>query len=1261
MPEKAGDLPTRHLSIRVPWHDNAWDGTICRRPSENASCLVLPRVRETRDDAREDALAGRAWHELASEKDAPACVRERANFMSAHPYTVTVEHPYAQDNETHQHLKPTKLLLPAYSAPCIPYRWMLKESAEKLAETYELPYRTDAEQTVDDMLGWNTNWVQTPVNQRLMLTTFLGALKPPESLCFFYAKRVPFIDDPRRVVVAVGRVREVKGAIDYVRDRDGAVNPVVWECRVGHSIRPAFDDGFVLPYHDLLALSEEDGSVEPGDYAVLAPEESWLEFSYASEHVSHDSAIAVLLACDRVLERAAKVLPTRSYGAQRQWIDARLAESWKMRGPCPGLGPALSAFGVENGTMLTYALEPFLGHNEDPWPLVEQVFEDPRAVLPGLEKRVGIVLRRKWKKLDPTRKALLRLLSRFSLTREQAERFYEPAVRREAGINVTDEQLLENPYALYELDRVTLDSIAIGVVDRAVFPDDAVREAHPLPERSRVDDADDPRRVRAWVLHELERAALDDGHTLVTQDSLITGIRGLDISPPCPVGVDWFDAFDDDLKPLVRPVKLHDGAPAYQLDRLANAGALIRGTVEKRITGVRHDLQLDWRAIVDAKFRALPDDPLNREAEQKAREEKAEALRELACARLSVLVGPAGTGKTELLAMLCRLPQVERGGALLLAPTGKARVQMETRIGGQSSRIEAKTIAQFLLPLQRYDTQTGGYVMAERAPREDGFATVIVDECSMLTEEMLAAVLEALQGVERLILVGDPRQLPPIGSGRPFVDIVDRLRSAETTSRFPRVASGYAELTVFRRFEEEAPPEDREFTDLLLAEWFSGEEPSPDADEIWNRVSRAEDTGRLRVMSWQGPDDLRSKLLAVMAEELRLEGVDDVAGFERCVGGTTFGNTDRRYFWPARDGEMGAARTAERWQILSPVRGQAYGTDDLNRLIQRHFREATRDWATSQYRKIPRPVGTEEILYGDKVINIRNRRRKDVWPREGALEYVANGEIGVVVGQYKTKNFKGMPWKLNVEFSSQAGRSYGFKPSEFGDDSLTGPPLELGYAITVHKAQGSEFGLTLLIVPDPCRNLSRELLYTALTRQRRRVVILYEGEPGKLLKFADPALSETAKRLTNVFNAPKPVKVGDRFLEDHLVHLTRRGDAVRSKSEVIIADLLYSKKIDYAYEQRLEAPDGSFRYPDFTIVDADRGLTVYWEHLGLMHDPTYRERWERKRSWYAGQGVLSLDDAPANARRKLLVTRDDPQGGISSRAIEEIVDRVFRP
>ena len=160
--------------------------------------------------------------------------------------------------------------------------------------------------------------------------------------------------------------------------------------------------------------------------------------------------------------------------------------------------------------------------------------------------------------------------------------------------------------------------------------------------------------------------------------------------------------------------------------------------------------------------------------------------------------------------------------------------------------------------------------------------------------------------------------------------------------------------------------------------------------------------------------------------------------------------------------------------------------DTLNRILQKQFRAKAREnaEAESRRRKVPRPFGPQMLLYGDKVINIINQRRRDVFPNPAGQAYLANGDIGIVVGQYKTRRLRGLPWKLEVEFAGQLGHKYGFRRSEFGDEGRN--PLELAYCLTVHKTQGSEFGITLVVLTNPCWLLSRELLYTALTRHQNR-------------------------------------------------------------------------------------------------------------------------------------------------------------------------------
>lgn len=126
----ARQLPLRHLSIRVPWHDTGWTGCICKNPAENISCLILPRISENRKDDVEGLIAGKPWHELDKDK-LPPCAGERGIFMSPQDFTRELKHPYSKSSKSHEHMLPTPFRLPRYAAACLPFAWMLKEAAEK--------------------------------------------------------------------------------------------------------------------------------------------------------------------------------------------------------------------------------------------------------------------------------------------------------------------------------------------------------------------------------------------------------------------------------------------------------------------------------------------------------------------------------------------------------------------------------------------------------------------------------------------------------------------------------------------------------------------------------------------------------------------------------------------------------------------------------------------------------------------------------------------------------------------------------------------------------------------------------------------------------------------------------------------------------------------------------------------------------------------------------------------------------------------------
>jgi hypothetical protein len=961
--------PLRHISLRVPWHDTSWDGRVCANPRLNSSCLKLRRIAQGRNDATEDEVKGQLLSDLL-EKQWPCCVGERVSFLAPFELTRTVNHPYNRGPETaHGHFDDTPQRIPPFSTPAIPFRWVLRENMSALGEEHALDVQEEREPDLGD---FGKTWVQNKENQKALLDCFADHLKPETSLCFFYAKQVPFVEDTgsTRILIGAGRVLHVTRAQEYrykAKALTGKLRSMMWELMIQHSIRSGFKDGFVFPYHAALEKAATESDFDPAVIAALVPTDRFDEFAYASELVTHDGAIGALLSSAEALRKTKDQLPG-PWGQCLAWIDARLAELWKARGPCPGLGAALSAFGIELGTFVARAIADKAGENGDPWPLVEKMFSNPAKTLPkDLADGIGETLCKKWQRLPAERKALLQLISRFEIYPEQAALAYVQEERAEAGIDCSDAQLLANPYLLFESTRLSADPISVWTVDRGVFPDEIVRKKHPLPKPSALDTGTDARRVRALVVNVLEDAAAN-GSTLIAQSQVVLKIRGANLQPSCEIDGDLLNVAKDIFPGTIAETALADGAPALQLQRLVETAHVIRDAIEKRLKGKRSVVDANWRSLLD-KHLAREGAKETDEFEESARQEKTAALKELAEARLSVLIGPAGTGKTTLLSVLCSHPSISAEGILLLAPTGKARVRMEQSTKEHS--LSGQTIAQFLKP-HRYDAATGRYQLSDKAS-EPGARTVIIDEASMLTEEMLAALVQSLKSVQRLILIGDPRQLPPIGAGRPFLDIVKRVTPEGVMEKFPRVGPSYAELTVRRR----QGGADRE--DLQLAEWFSGSPIAPGEDDVFDRVVNTGVGKHVRFVEWTGPDDLNAKVIKVLTEELKLKGPDDIAGFDASLGGTQWNEISFFNAWNGKQGSKGAAEVAEGWQILAPVRTAPHGVPALNRLIHRQFRTRQVDASRQQRnRKYTKPMGTEEIVYGDKVINLVNTD-PDLW------------------------------------------------------------------------------------------------------------------------------------------------------------------------------------------------------------------------------------------------------------------------------------------
>ncbi|HXQ72030.1 MAG TPA: AAA family ATPase [Pyrinomonadaceae bacterium] len=1165
---------------------------------------------------------------------------------------------YSKFSRDHEHILSRSLHLPAWGALIIPYRWMLRKSGFDIAKELELDVHEEREPINPQWLK-RSSWIQSSSNQEVLLSTFGDSLKEEESLVFFYATRTPLVDDERRVILGAA-VLHKKHEIKEYHYKEGTSSPLramVWERPIQHSLRPlrrkaGFRGGFVMPYQALLTAAEQRPELDLKDLIAFAPDDARVQFSYGSEHVTSGIAAATLLSARRALEKIADVLdgPWKGY---IDWIDDRLNTLWRMQGPAPGLGPILSALHPGfNGTLFAICLSESLEPNSDPWPLVDAILCGKEKI-PARSPQVTGMLRKRWSQVRSEEKRLdtLKLLTRFELTKDQATR----------ALKLRPERILANPYSLFESDRASVDPIRFAAIDRGLYSGREISERHPLPSGMNTDllEYDNPLRLRAACVELLETASRNEGHTVVPVSQLANECAGLPINHSIPMDQELVELCRNDFGPLVKVLK-YDAEVAIQLDRYVESGEIIKKAIDGRLKQPLKTSAVRWDDLVNKRFGEFKkNDPI----EVHARKEKTEALKQLARRQIGVLIGPAGTGKTTVLQILLSRKEIVGKRVRLLAPTGKARV----RLGQESQRpADVETVAKFLLDAQRYDPKTGRYFPNKEAGKIE-VTTCIIDECSMLTEDMLAAVVDALPDNSRFVLVGDPYQLPPIGGGSPFVDIINYLQM-----------SGTPALVELKTQMRQQNPSDKATSalarsDVQLAAIFSGRDLPPGEDEIVLRAIAGEADDHVKYRRWETTGDLTKIVKDALSAELGRKGEEIIASLEYSLGAAKNGKGYINF-------DRGCSDALAEWQILSATRTTPGGSIFINRYVKEEFRsdrlrQAIDSNHVPHYRKWMRytkPRGAEQIVYGDKVICVRNHNRKP-WMYQGEnradeTEFIANGEIGMVTGQWKydTDN----PSFTHVEFSGRGDRNFSFKRSDFSEDRM--PYMELAYAITVHKAQGSEFGTVFLVLPSNSRLISREMIYTALTRQKRRIWILHQGPFDRFLAYRHYIFSDIAARMTNLFHVPvmQPIaapsglpadipKPRRNFLEEKLIHRTRRGEMVSSKSELAIANILFELERDgyltYDVEPNLPFENAGGRWADFRIQA--NGETWYWEHCGLLHDDYYLKRWKRKKLLYAINGYTVYSPAKPNGR--LIVTEDGPKKGLDSKAIEELARGLF--
>lgn len=505
------------------------------------------------------------------------------------------------------------------------------------------------------------------------------------------------------------------------------------------------------------------------------------------------------------------------------------------------------------------------------------------------------------------------------------------------------------------------------------------------------------------------------------------------------------------------------------------------------------------------------------------------AVRTAAASPFAVITGGPGTGKTTIVVALLRLLfrlGIDPTTIALAAPTGKAANRMSESMDRQQQVLDEPGLAAMPAPrtlhrLLGYSPRSGRFRHHENNPLPE--EVVLVDEASMIDLVMMDHLLAALKPTARLVLIGDADQLPSVESGAVFRDLSTGEQNWDANHPLKgRVARLQGNKRAAEGKEGERSPQN-----VVKIARLINEEPLRSRQWWASKPSAATD---------------ETVLMRKSADELDFLGVEQVVLDSAADTAIPSGNSPARHYdqqfelfldgwfarflsplpehrledWVARVDRTGLVyeedrdrvqRVFDRLQesrLLCVTRRRRGGVERTNRALHRRFAEAIGRSPLTEY--LPgEPVMVLENDYlrqlynGDQGIVVPITFERAERPPQDEERAVAEEELDAIsplAGSLSAASpLAGSPAAAGLSAASRPWSQLGVifpRGSEMKAvtvRSLRGK-MEHAYAMTVHKSQGSEFPHVGMILPDQMVPLlTREIVYTALTRSRRSVTL----------------------------------------------------------------------------------------------------------------------------------------------------------------------------